>query len=125
MKFEIWKLDMRDFRDRQKKRNKNDAKAFALILGQCSRAVRDRIEADPIWDIVNDKSRVVDLLKLIRQALYTGRTTRKKAHSRLDADKALQNLVQTERMTNSDYLEKFKGLVEVVEHFGAGNTIFC
>mmetsp|Transcript_4831 Transcript_4831/g.7343 ORF Transcript_4831/g.7343 Transcript_4831/m.7343 type:complete len:209 (-) Transcript_4831:157-783(-) len=45
MKFEVWKLDMRDFRDRQKKRNKNNAKAFALILGQCSQAIRDRIEA--------------------------------------------------------------------------------
>mmetsp|Transcript_10843 Transcript_10843/g.13049 ORF Transcript_10843/g.13049 Transcript_10843/m.13049 type:complete len:102 (+) Transcript_10843:380-685(+) len=74
LNFEIWKLDMRDYRDKTKKRDKNNAKAFALILGQCSRAVRDRIEASSTWQGINDESDVIGLLKLIRQSIFTGAT---------------------------------------------------
>mmetsp|Transcript_1857 Transcript_1857/g.2163 ORF Transcript_1857/g.2163 Transcript_1857/m.2163 type:complete len:316 (+) Transcript_1857:405-1352(+) len=118
LNFEIWKLDMRDYRDKTKKRDKNNAKAFALILGQCSRAVRDRIEASSTWQGINDESDVIGLLKLIRQSIFTGATTRKKGQSLANAELAFYRFRQGDRMSNSEFLEKFKGLVEVVEHFG-------
>eukprot|EP00521_Asterionellopsis_glacialis_P009862 CAMPEP_0195281132 /NCGR_PEP_ID=MMETSP0707-20130614/574_1 /TAXON_ID=33640 /ORGANISM="Asterionellopsis glacialis, Strain CCMP134" /LENGTH=311 /DNA_ID=CAMNT_0040339981 /DNA_START=103 /DNA_END=1035 /DNA_ORIENTATION=- len=104
LNFEIWKLDMRDFRDKSKKRVKNNAKAFALILGQCSRAVRDRVEASSEWNDINDESDVIGLLKLICQSIFTGATTRKKGQSLADAELAFYGFRQGDRMTNSEFL---------------------
>ena len=44
---ELWKENRKEYRQKQEKRAKNSGKAFALILGQCSRTIRDRVEA--IW----------------------------------------------------------------------------
>ncbi|KAG7336780.1 hypothetical protein IV203_020488, partial [Nitzschia inconspicua] len=42
---------------------------FALILGQCSQTLRDRLEAGPSWKKINADSDVVGLLKNIRSQL--------------------------------------------------------
>ena len=95
-----------------------DKRVFGLILGQCSRTVRDRIEAAATWEAINEGSDTMGLLRIIRQSLFSGATTRKNVHSKIDAATALYKFKQGDQMTNSEYLEKLKGLVEVFEHFG-------
>ena len=47
---ERYKILLRQYMDREVKREENLQKAFALILGQCSQTVRDRLEGRPDWE---------------------------------------------------------------------------
>ena len=115
---ELWKMDLKEHREQTRRRQALDQRVFGVILGQCSRTVRDRIEAATSWNTVNASSDPMGLLSLIRQSLFTGATTRKNVHALIDAEMALYKFKQGERMSNSKFLEKLKGLVEVYEHFG-------
>ena len=64
---EILKLDLREYRDKQRKRKGIGGKAFGLILGKCSKTVQDRFQAADIWNLVNGANNVMALLRLIRQ----------------------------------------------------------
>ena len=99
-------------------REKNMEKTYALILGQCSKTIRDRIEAHEQWEPVNTSSNALGLLRLIRQSLYQRATRRHETHALIDAETTLMRFRQSERMSNSDYLEKLRDLVEVYEHLG-------
>ena len=99
-------------------REQNMEKTYALILGQCSKTIRDRIEAHEQWEVVNTSSNALGLLRLIRQSLYQRATRRQETHALIEAETALMRFRQSERMSNSDYLEKLRDLVEVYEHLG-------
>ena len=115
---EMYKLDLKEYREKLRHREKNLGRIFPLILGQCSRTIRDRVEASSKWNGINRASDVMELLTLIRQSLYQRSTTRHPTHNLVDAYKSLYRFRQGEHMSNSEYLEKMKDLIEVVEHFG-------
>ena len=115
---EEWKIEYREHKKKIEDRRQNMQKIYALILGQCSPTIRDRIEASDDWEYVNDASNPIALLRLIRQSLYHRATRRKDTHALLEAELALHKFRQTEQMSNSDYLEKLRELVEVYEHLG-------
>ena len=115
---EMYKIDLREAKGRLRRREENSQRIFPLILGQCSRTIRDRMEAHQDWHQVNADSDVMGLLKLIRQSMHGKATTKQATHSYAEAESDFIRFKQTERMTNSDYLEKFKGLIAVYEHCG-------
>ena len=92
--------------------------SLSSLVRQCSRAIRDRVEAAAEWPAINNQSDVLELLKLIRKSLYNRATTRQGTHTLLDAENALHQFRQTKKMTVSEYAEKLKALVEVHEHLG-------
>jgi len=62
--------------------------AFSLILGQCSRAVRDRLKSEREWKAIDEDSDPIRLLKLIQKSLYTQQTTKEPTHAFMDAENA-------------------------------------
>ena len=118
VELKIWEMDFKEYRIRMEEREKNMEKTYALILGQCSKTIRDRIEAHEQWEPVNTSSNALGLLRLIRQSLYQRATRRHETHALIDAETTLMRFRQSERMSNSDYLEKLQDLVEVYEHLG-------
>ena len=118
VQIKIWELDFKEYRKRMEERERNMEKTYALILGQCSKTIRDRIEAHEHWNAVNTSSNALGLLRLIRQSLYQRATRRQETHALIEAETALMRFRQSERMSNSDYLEKLRDLVEVYEHLG-------
>ena len=115
---EEWKIEYREYKKKIEDRRQNMQKIYALILGQCSPTIRDRIEASDEWETINNASNPISLLRTIRQSFYHRATRRKDTHALLEAELALHKFRQTERMSNSDYLEKLRELVEVYEHLG-------
>ena len=91
---------------------------FAVILGQCSEGVRDRITAHHTFQAIQSQCNVISLLELIRSSLYSGATTRNLCQSSQETIEKLFSFKQGSRMTNSRYLEKFKELTEMVTYFG-------
>ena len=118
VELKIWEMDFKEYRKRMEEREKNMEKTYALILGQCSKTIRDSIVAHEHWESVNTSSNTLGLLRLIRQSLYQRATRRHETHALIDAETTLMCFRQSERMSNSDYLEKLRDLVEAYEHLG-------
>ena len=62
---EIWKLQLRQYGDRITQREEASRQAFAVVLGQCSQTIRDRITASPSWTVLKANTDVMGLLHLI------------------------------------------------------------
>lgn len=118
VQMEKWKLDFQEYRKKLADRERNMGKVYSLVLGQCAPTIRDRIEASADWESINNSSDAIKLLVLIRQSLYQRATRRKPTHALIEAEIALMRFHQHERMTNSEYLELLRELVEVYEHLG-------
>ena len=109
---------MKEYRKKLCNQKKNEEKAFPLLLGQCSPTVVQRIEASPRWNNVSSTNDLLGLLKLIREAMYTGTTRRKDTTALIEAATKLFAFRQPDGMSLHDYFETFKGLVKIYEHHG-------
>ena len=118
VELKIWEMDFKEYRKRVEEREKNMEKTYALILGQCSKTICNRIEAHEQWESVNTSSNALGLLHLIRQSLYQRATRRQETHALIEAETTLMRFRQSERMSNLDYLEKLQDRVEVYKHLG-------
>ena len=85
----LWELDVKDYQCKLDDCQHNQQKAYALILGQCSQAIQDCLEAHASWSTVNDVSDMIELLKLIHSSIYQQATTRKGTHALIEAESAL------------------------------------
>ena len=65
VQLKIWEMDFKEYWKRTEERERNMEKTYALILGQCSKTIQDRIEAHEHWDTVNTSSNALGLLRLI------------------------------------------------------------
>jgi hypothetical protein len=115
---EQYKIEYSEYVKTKNKRTQVQAKVFPLVLGQCSCAIRDRLEASPDWPNINTSSDVLELLKLIQKSMYTKATNRHPTHAFYEADIALGKFRQGDDMSNSDFLEKFKSLIDIFIHAG-------
>ena len=89
-----------------------------MVLEQCSQTIRDHITASPSWTVLKANTNDMGLLRLIQQSLFTGTTAKKDTEALQDAELSLYTFHQGETMTNSIYLEKYKGLIECYKHHG-------
>ena len=115
---EQWKNKMKRHDDLVQTRNEISKQAFAVILGQCSQSVQDKLTARPAFANVQATTDVMSLLDMIKTSLYAGATTKNQSQT---SQEALENLMlfrQGARMSNARYLEKFNELVSIVDHFG-------
>ena len=70
IQIKLWELDVKNYQCKLEDHQHNQQKAYALILRQCSQAIRDCLEAHASWSTVNDASDVIELLKLIYSSIY-------------------------------------------------------
>ncbi len=103
-------------------RRNNQGKVFAIILGQCTKAMKDQLEADAGWTAVNDSSDVIGLLKLIRAHSHGAQPNREASHMLLDAIQEFYGYRQeyikdkeTVIMHISDYYQGFRERLENLE----------
>jgi hypothetical protein len=113
---EQYKLQYSEYIKKTDKRSFVQAKVFPLVLGQCSCTIRFHLEASPDWNTINTSSDVLELLKLIQKSMYTKSTNRHPTHTLYEAEAALIKFRQGDDMSNSDFLEKFKSLLDIYIH---------
>jgi hypothetical protein len=116
--FELWKMERRAYEKRKEARRRNSYRVYALVLGQCSQAIRNRMEASEQWASINDASDVMELLKLIQNCMIQRQTRQKPIHSLLDAEAQVYGFRQR-TLPNNEYYEKFKDLVTNAERLGS------
>ena len=62
---EIWKGDLRLYNDHIKDRMEAAKQAYAVVLGQCSQPVRDRLTASEAWQRIQANTDLMGMLRLI------------------------------------------------------------
>ena len=62
---EIWKGDLRLYNDHIKDRMEAAKQAYAVVLGQCSQPVRDRLTASEAWQRIQADTDLMGMLRLI------------------------------------------------------------
>ena len=113
---EEYKLKFKEYYAKKVKNESISKRIYALILGQCSPAMKDRMEATPGYASINKDSDPIELLKLIRDNMYKKIVTRKPVHALIDADNDLFSIRQEPNQTLSSYYEKFKEIVAVCKN---------
>ena len=91
---------------------------FALILGQCSDTIKNRIRLDQQWLDINQKCDVISLLTLIRDGLYQNAANLDKTHAMIEADERLNKFRQGDKMSVHEYQEKMKSLIDIYAAMG-------
>ena len=123
VELKLWEFDIKQRYHEELKRKQLSNLAYATVLGQCSRAVRDRLEASSRWATISTSNDVIALLKLIRSSLFSGATTRHTLHALQDAQDKFYSFRQTEKMSNADYLAQFKNLYDAMTALGSDNGV--
>ena len=116
--FELWKMARQKFERQAESRRKNSSRVFALILGQCSQALRNRMEAHARWSQINEASDVMALLQLVQNCMIQRQTRQEPVHSLFDAESHIYGFRQ-KGLPNNEYYEKFKDLVTNAERLGS------
>jgi hypothetical protein len=114
----IWKKQIEAHVKRIEKRDDNVCKAYMLVFGQCSEVVRSKLESMKSYEDMQSKYDIVELLKSIQTVMFSYQGQQNKTHTLIDAQKRLMSMHQDQSMSPQLYLEKFKVMVQVVEHCG-------
>ena len=116
--YEKWKTLHRNWDTKTQRREEAGKAAFAIIMGQCSDTLKDKMKTYDEWETIQSNLTVIELLELIRTAMYSGTATSKSTLTVIEAQLGLLNCKQTRKMTNSKYLEVFRNRVEVLVLLG-------
>ena len=118
VRLELWKLARRRYELALENRRKVNGRAYALVLGQCSQAVRNRLEAHADWNTINGGSDVIELLRLIQTCMTQRQTRKHPIHNIVDNEKTILNFKQGRGMSDNDYYQRFQDAVDVAERAG-------
>jgi hypothetical protein len=116
MDIEIWKVSYKAHSEAVNRRELLLGQVFAIVLGQCSPTVVDRLKANAEWTVVNNGNDLMGLLRLIRTSMYTGATSKNPIQSLLEAQTKFLSFRQGSRMSNAEYLRNFTALSDQVVH---------
>ena len=105
--YEKWKTLHKNWDMKIHKREEASKAAFAIIIGQCSEALKDKMKTYDEWTNIQNHLLIINLLQLIRASMYSGTATTKSILTCIEAELCLLNCKQHKKMSNSKYLEVF------------------
>jgi hypothetical protein len=112
------KLQEKAYGDRVQKHILNQQKAFALILGQCTTRLKERLHDDPKWDQVNKDRKPLELYALIERVVMKQTGDEYPPQNLLENLLAVFTMKQQPNQSNAQWYEKFGTRVDVAESVG-------
>jgi hypothetical protein len=113
-----WKLQEKAYGDRVQKHILNQQKAFAMILGQCTTRLKDKLHDDPKWDQVKKDRKPLELYALIERVVMKQTGDEYPPHNLLENLLAVFTMKQQPNQSNAQWYEKFCTRVDVAESVG-------
>ena len=113
-----YKSEYDNWNKAKQRRSHNVQRVFALILGQCSDTIKNRIRSDQQWLVIDQNCDVIRLLTLIRDGLYQNAANLDKTHAMIEADERLNKFRQGDKMSVYEYREKMKSLIDIYAAMG-------
>ena len=114
----IFKIELDSYFKRLNAYRQNKATMYSIVLGQCTDAMRAKLEGDKRFNNIKVKSDVIELLKLIRSIAYDVEAD---SYPFMAQHAALKNYIthfQKFNTPNDVYLDNYNNLKEVLTHCG-------
>ena len=109
MAVELWKLARRAYDKKVDARDRNEQRIYSLTLGQCSQALRNRMEAHREWATTDQSSNVIGLLTIVQVCMTLRQTRKHEVHSLFDAEALVLSYKQSKTLSNHEYYEEIQG----------------
>lgn len=104
--------------DRVNKHQLNQQKAFALIVGQCTKRLQEKLHNDPKWDSINTAQKPLELYTLIERVVMRQTDDEYAPSNLVDHVNAVFNMKQPTNLSNNLWREKLDTRVDVAESVG-------
>ena len=116
MEVRIWEKKVDTFIKCELMLEQNLETMYSVILGQCTDAMRAKLESQDEYKWITDKSDAVELLKLIRGVAFNFQSQKYNVLSLHESVQHFYVQCQGEHMTCQAYLEQFNNNKDIVEH---------
>ena len=113
-----WTKKLDEVMKRESTLEENVKKVYSLIWGQCTDAMRQRIEALDTFAEMSRKGDGVGLLKALKAAAFNFQSQKNLEHALHESKRRFYMCSQGKYNTTQAYLETFQNTVDVVEHSG-------
>ena len=114
--FELWKMDLKEYREKLKVFANCRAGHFSLVLGQCTDALQERLKSHHDYQAASQDG--IALFVIIRSLIHTFEENRKLSNAILDVKGKFYKFYQGRHMTLERYHELFLAQVEVLDEVG-------
>ena len=114
--FEIWKMDIKEYREKMKVFANFRAGLYSLVLGQCTDALQERLKSHQDYQTANQDG--IALLVIIRSLIHTFEENRKLSDAIMDVKAKFYKFYQGRYMSLERYHELFLAQVEVLDEVG-------
>ena len=120
---ELWKDDIKTVGNRRTALEENIKTLYAIIWGQCTDIMQQKIEAAGNFDTVWTEGDGLALLEIIKSITYAFQSQKYTGQSLFEAYKKLFNMVQGRTITVKEHLTNFMNRVEVIESIGGSFSL--
>lgn len=114
----LWQEDHKEARNKRAHLDNSINKAYSVVYDKCSPCLKTCLEGKNNFKHINPERDVVELLKLIKAIICQFDNQRQGVFSLVQAKKMAMTFYYTPKMTNNEYLENFKALIEFIEAYG-------
>lgn len=109
-------LQMKEYMEKIKRYKNNCDKAYGLILGQCTQAVKNKLEERKDWKDIKADHDPLKLLETIKQITQDYQDNKYPVVSAVRSLLALFTIRQNENEHFTEYLKRFKNTQDVMEN---------
>ena len=113
-----WRQSMKAYGDRCTKHVQNQQKAFAIIIGQCTQRLQDKLHDDAQWEKINKDQKPLELYTLIEKVVMKQTGDEYPPHNLVENLLAVLTLKQQTNQSNAQWYEKLNTRVDVAESVG-------
>jgi len=119
----IWQEEIKLYMKRKQQLEENKKTAFSLIEGQCTPETIAKLESLPEWEDIKNNYQLIKFLETLQAIVYKFEGQKYAYLSMYQAKKRFYNVYQSDEMTTSEYLEKFKLYLAVIEQYGGSISL--
>ena len=113
-----WRQSMKAYGDRCTKHVQNQQKAFAIIIGQCTQRLQDKLHDDAHWEQINKEQKPLELYTLIEKVVMKQTGDEYPPQNLVENLLAVLTLKQQTNQSNAQWYEKLNTRVDVAESVG-------
>ena len=114
--FELWKMDLKEYREKLKVYANFRAGLYSLVLGQCTDALQERLKTHHDYQQASQDG--IALLVIIRSLIHTFEENRKLSDAIMDVKEKFYKFYQGRYMTLERCHELFLAQTEVLDEVG-------
>jgi len=115
---EIWKQEVAIYVKTKAAIDGHVQSLFLLVLGQCTEALKAKLEALENWDDMVAEMNGLDLILQVKTIAFQFESTQYEMHALIEAKRRFWSFHQGKEMDTQEYHRLFQSHIQVIEHCG-------